>query len=329
MPSQQLVELQQQVSDLDSTLRDMQKDLEDVRANQPTPNFALNQGQMTAGYIQERHLVADTSYAVGDMFYGDGTRLVRLAPGTDGQVLSLSSGAPSWITQVQPASDGWIAAGETWTYASVDAPTGVITVPTDATTKYSTGMRVKFTQTTVKYGIITAISATSMTIYTGTDYTLTNAAITLPYYSMVKAPFGFPMNPAKWTQTVTNNTLTSQNSPTINVWYNTGSVNISIPIGLWTVNYSTQVYNNGSGAMSPFSTLSTANNSESNVRMTRRGYATSVAGLSQSLTASGLYSLSSKTTHYLNIKTDSSGTTAITINPGTETTYIDAICAYL
>ena len=32
--------------------------------------------------------------------------------------------------------DGWQDANETWTYSSVDDPTGIITVPTDATTKY-------------------------------------------------------------------------------------------------------------------------------------------------------------------------------------------------
>lgn len=39
-----------------------------------------------------------TSQAVGDLAYFDGTDWVRLAAGTEGQVLTMASGAPSWAT---------------------------------------------------------------------------------------------------------------------------------------------------------------------------------------------------------------------------------------
>lgn len=35
--------------------------------------------------------------------------------------------------------NGWIAANEAWTYASADAPTFVITVPSGAASKYNGG----------------------------------------------------------------------------------------------------------------------------------------------------------------------------------------------
>jgi len=75
--------------------------------------------------------------------------------------------------------DGWRAAGETWTYASADDPTFTFTISGDKTSKYSPGMRIKLTQTTVKYFIITAVSYsapnTTVTVYGGTDYDLVNA----------------------------------------------------------------------------------------------------------------------------------------------------------
>lgn len=89
------------------------------------------------------------------------------------------------------AADGWVDASETWTYSSADGPTGVFTVAADVTGKYSPGMRVKLTQTTVKYFIITAVSTftggnTTITVYGGTDYTLANAAISANYYSTAR-----------------------------------------------------------------------------------------------------------------------------------------------
>jgi hypothetical protein len=87
---------------------------------------------------------------------------------------------------------GWIPAGETWTYAS----STTVTISGDKTDKYSKGMKVKLTQTSVKYFYITGVSYaspnTTLTLTAGTDYTVANAAITSPFYSMVANPAGFP-----------------------------------------------------------------------------------------------------------------------------------------
>ncbi len=84
--------------------------------------------------------------------------------------------------------DGWIAAGETWTYASATT----ITVPSGAVSKYQIGDKIKLTQTTVKYFSIVGVADTLLTITGGDDYTLVDAAITLPYYSKIENPQGFP-----------------------------------------------------------------------------------------------------------------------------------------
>ena len=121
--------------------------------------------------------------------------------------------------------DGWISAGETWTYASADDPTFTFTVNADVTGKYSAGMKIKLTQGTVKYFIITAVSTysggnTTITVYGGTDYDLANSAISANYYSMVKSPFGFPMSPAKWSVEFTSSDTQTQSAPTNGTWYN-------------------------------------------------------------------------------------------------------------
>ena len=44
--------------------------------------------------------------------------------------------------------------------------------------------------------------------------------VTLPNYSITKAPFGFPLSPAKWTVEVTDTSERVQASPTQDTWYN-------------------------------------------------------------------------------------------------------------
>jgi len=88
---------------------------------------------------------------------------------------------------------GWIGAGETWTYASAST----YTISGDLTTKYSIGMKIKLTQTTAKYFIISAVSYgapnTTITVNGGASYTVANAAITLPFYSVSQSPYGCPL----------------------------------------------------------------------------------------------------------------------------------------
>jgi len=135
--------------------------------------------------------------------------------------------------------DGWVPAGETWTYASADDPTFTFTISGDLSAKYYPGMKIKLTQTTAKYFIITAVSYgapnTTVTVYGGTDYDLADAAITLPYYSMVKSPTGFPMDPGKWQVKTTYTTYKEKTSTGAGSVYYTefGGLNISVPIGLW------------------------------------------------------------------------------------------------
>lgn len=88
--------------------------------------------------------------------------------------------------------DGWILAGEAWTYASATT----FTISGDKRGKYQKGDKIKLTQTSVKYFYIIGVSYTSpnttITVTGGSDYSLANATITNPYYSKVENPQGFP-----------------------------------------------------------------------------------------------------------------------------------------
>ena len=96
----------------------------------------------------------------------------------------------------QYVGPGWTIAGESWTYSSYSGGVGVINVPTGATTRYSPGMVIKFTQPTlgVKYARINSVTSTTITASFAGGTVLSNEAITLPFYSVGFAPNGYPID---------------------------------------------------------------------------------------------------------------------------------------
>lgn len=89
------------------------------------------------------------------------------------------------------AWDAWIKlpTDNVPSYASattITNPTGI-----DWTTYLRKGDKIKLTQTTVKYFYVTGVTSTTLSITGGSDYTLTNAAISEFYYSKGD-PLGFP-----------------------------------------------------------------------------------------------------------------------------------------
>lgn len=234
--------------------------------------------------------------------------------------------------------DGWISANETWEYVSADDPTFTFKIAgVDLTSKYSAGMRIKLTQTTVKYFIVTAVAFstdTTITVYGGTDYNLENAVISLNYYSAQKAPQGFPLSPSKWSIETYNNTVPiSQSSPTKDTWYNLGTIQIVLPIGSWFVGYKVPVFSSkgSAGVISNWVSLSTSNNSVSNNRLTQRTYVSNETGSMATFELNSfLIEVTSKTTYYLIAKVSEDSITSLQFNPGTDDTVrINVVCAYL
>lgn len=243
--------------------------------------------------------------------------------------------------QIDALANGWIAAGETWTYASADAPTFTFTISGDKTSKYKAGRKIKLTQTTEKYFIITKVvySApnTTLTLYGGTDYTLTNAAITNPYFSRQKAPLGFPMEKDKWTVKVTYTSDASQASPVAGNWYNPNTQQIVVPIGHWrlwweagvsSVRTTTTATNIGFRAG-----LATGPSAEPDLEL-MASYTFPVPGSLTNANGRGtchrekLINLSAKQTYSLNISTGGASDT-LSFSGASLTTTLAAECAYL
>ena len=150
------------------------------------------------------------------------------------------------IATIDDLGDGWIPL-TTCTYETTDTPTFQLSVAADVTGKITVGSRIRLTQTTVKYFIVTAVGTygagkTVLTVYGGTDYTLVNAAITSPSFSIMKAPLGFPLNTSKWDWVFKDTVNTySAGSTNAGVWYyllnGASQVKLDVPIGLWELSY--------------------------------------------------------------------------------------------
>lgn len=159
---------------------------------------------------------------------------------------------------------GWTATGESWSFSSWNSTTriGVVTVPTDATTKYSVGMWIRIAQTTggTKYGMINAVTATTLTINFFSIYTLNNEAITSPVYSPLAQPYGAPGLPLESTDAngwrvydygITKRATYRQTwtgSMSIGATANLNLSSVPLPVGptdrsalRWTYSYSTNI----------------------------------------------------------------------------------------
>lgn len=243
-------------------------------------------------------------------------------------------------------ADGWAEYSSVIPTRSVsDDPTYEITFAgVDLTGTLQAGMRVKWTQnSTVRYGIITKValdgSDTDVTIYGGTDYDVDDTAsfaISGFYYSNQKAPFGFPLDPDKWSVIVEDNTDREQNPTVAGTWYNLGSgaLSINIPIGVWRVEYQATIAGRDTGATDAdaWITLSDANNTESDDSWTCWTRFSSPSSGTVRLYAPasrfGYKNLTTKDTFYLNLKSNDF-VEIVYIGGALSRTIIRATCAYL
>lgn len=230
---------------------------------------------------------------------------------------------------------GWVDAQETWTYASFSGNVGTITVPTGAASRYSVGMKIRISQSTggTKYGIITKIDSTTVIrVYFGTDYTLNNEAISLPYYSVQKAPFGFPVDPSKWTITKSS---ANDRSVAGTSYASTGDT-LDLPIGSWEVYGKIPFHLNTTttNARRVFATLSTDGSTETNPEFTTvlgqtANSATSTSTDVVATVRSILTITSAKTITLMTLLNSTSGANASIYGSTITPILIKATCAYL
>lgn len=296
-------------------------------------------------------------FVVAKSSYSNPTTTVTVYDAIDSGTYTLANAAITdnyYSLAVMPASfpsnasggsfvggDGWLSAiNETWTYASADDPTYTFTITGDKTGKYTAGMRIRLKQGSgYLYFIITKVAesggTTTVTVYGGTDYDLANATITDNYYSMVKAPAGFPLDPSKWTVRFTDSSNRNQTTPTNSTWYNMGSLSITVPIGCWRLFFQTPCYvwRFSAGNVRLRIALSTANNSASDADlMAMTGgmgdWNGSEFNNANTLRKEKVITLTSKTVYYLVAMSDTS-VSGIEFSGAYATNIIEAVCAYL
>lgn len=133
----------------------------------------------------------------------------------------------------------------------------------------------------------------------------TSGGVASVSYATVKSPFGFPVQRDKWRLQAAFRNDAAQGSPTVNVWYNFGGLQFTIPIGEWRTGYraTTGADRGGAGRTDSSITLSTANNSESDMRLSG-AQATGNAGIfsAGAVSVEDDVSLSSATIYYLNAR---------------------------
>ena len=239
----------------------------------------------------------------------------------------------------------WKTISGTFSRNSADDPTYILKIiGQDLTSTLGVGMRLKWTQNSiVRYGIITKValsgSDTDVTILTRCDDTSGNYDLldttTYPLtdlnYSSVYCPFGFDVDKNIWT-VIYELSSGSKSGATDNVWYNIGG-SIIVPIGVWKVSMSLKQfspYKTNVSVLTAKVTLSTANNSESDDKMTHfnGGQQTNTGGstwaLDQGAYKEKLVKYTSKTTLYCNLlSTSNSG------NLSCSGIKLSAVCQYV
>lgn len=293
-----------------------------------------------AGAAGPNNVTTSTTTNITGLLKGDGAHVGAAGQIDHVNLANIGTISHDWIDwyltfDTNSIASGWVAVADAWSYASAST----ITVPSGAASKYSPGMRIQLTQTTVKYFIITAVANTLLTVYGGsTPYTVANADISAISYSTVKAPLGFPLDPAKWQILVAYGTTVSQATPTTGQWYNLGTTHsqITVPIGVWELSYQVCFGGNKTSAAtwSGAVTLTSNNSSPPTETDTDLTCFVEIDGASGT---SGSYipcfrtksvNLAAPTTYYLDAKTVNVGTVIYFVDTS-QPMALRAVCAYL
>lgn len=171
---------------------------------------------------------------------------------------------------------------------------------------YDTNATIATSYALTKYFLVSKVAATAVTVYGGTDYVLTNAAITSPYVAGIKAPNKFPMDQSKWSVEFNSDALQTKNTPTGGTWYQVGTHQISVPIGAWKLSFFATLeafWGSATDLALNYICLSTSNSSSSNsdlvASMILTGASATNLILAETLFREKYINISSKTTYYM------------------------------
>ena len=162
--------------------------------------YRVNGANIEAGhlYLNSAQLVGKTadpsSPSTGMVYFNSTAKQFRGYTGSD------------WI--ILGSLDGWL----TTTLSATRTGNHTFTLPADVTSYVGKGTRVRYTDTTVKYGVVFSASfgagVTTITLFTNTDYTMV-ANPTVLAFSNEMSPTGYPgwfnydCTPSGWSGTPT------------------------------------------------------------------------------------------------------------------------------
>lgn len=101
-----------------------------------------------------------------------------------------------------------------------------------------------------EYAIVTKVTASTVTVFTGTDCNIPNITLSTPYYSTQDTPFGFPRDKGKWHVVLVDNTERVSPNLATNVWQAITGLTLSIPTGAWKHGYKGFLQQNAGGSAS-------------------------------------------------------------------------------
>jgi hypothetical protein len=231
------------------------------------------------------------------------------------------------------------------TYETADSPIFQFSISGNYSDVITVGMRIKLTQTTTKYFIVVAVGAysggkTIITVYGGTDYTLTNATIDNPYFSCHKAPRGFDSNPDKWAVSYSYSSAhvsrTNAQGIVQGTWYNVLQPS-DLPIGCWNIEFFVGAFwvvnqSGATNAMSIYVTLSNSTSAESYQRLTSRiqeNQEPAGSAFVASTFTKHTVSIASKQSMYILVKTTQTVACDLTVAAASSPVIIKYVCAYL
>lgn len=185
---------------------------------------------------------------------------------------------------------------------------------------------------TTEYAVVTKVTTTQVTVFTGTDCTIPNMALNSPYFSSQRAPFGFPSGRGKWRVDALYATLLS--SGNLGAWQSLPP-QLLVPTGDFLAGYQGNIEFNSSAAQTQlvlYVTLSTAAGTESDRRFSQFNQQVLTSGTSTAVTnpakMENPVSATTPTTYYFNAKaTNTAGT--IYIRGDYSIMSIYAECAYI
>lgn len=156
---------------------------------------------------------------------------------------------------------------------------------------------------TTEYGIITKVTSSNITIFTGTDYSVPNMTLSTIFYSSQKTPYGFPRADIWYAEAFYNSSILSKTGASNDVWYN-GGTQLSVPTGSWELMYEGLMLeqSTATGNLVGLATLSPANNTNDDPRFRTSigNFSSSISQQTGQVSSTHPVNLASQTVYYAN-----------------------------